>query len=669
MEYSKTKEEIKKTLLLGEFEKAKNLIAAYEVSMPHDLESYSLKANYCFLIGKYEEAEQMLKEAMSKRPLNFDLHYNLAMVYQAQQKKELAWKYFNVANTLTESESQRNAVQEALDAMIQQTKEDCVEIEELKRQLEAYKEISKAIEQEAINSYTSFPAQGENLLIGEELEGYYIGLYDGMKIERDGIDCVPLRSFNKVEMFKSGFEQKQSSEEYILPVATKRINGEFHVKHRDSKHVFDLKFPNRWYYFRLNPSSEIVKDENLILGEPISLAKDNSKEDLVLTVFVDGLSQTVLEKYGLERLMPNTHRFFKDGMWCKNVYVSGEWTYVNMASFYSGKYTASHNMFHPNKNATLPKESKILSEQFKGAGYMTAKIDGDWRSTPMYGYYRGFDRIVYQPSLRGMDAPDAIYEVIEHLEAFKGTNQFVWTCLPDLHDVADGFQGSISMQVSETMEEKPHNQQHLQGKTSVRQDFSMVKTTRYTKQIQRIDRYLGMLYTYLEQNFDMDRVTVALISDHGQGYLVPNGDHMLCEERVKVPFMFRGRNVKAGETDELIQGLDLMSILCKLANIEIDSGDTAMNLPKCFGGQQEREFTYSESIFPGDSYKASIHTKKLAFYYETDEKVLQDGSVNMEKYTVKLVDKHTRQLVTDNALEEKFIEIIHKHMKNRRIYV
>ncbi|MGG4394244.1 hypothetical protein ABEX25_08005 [Paenibacillus thiaminolyticus] len=78
-----------------------------------------------------------------------------------------------------------------------------------------------------------------------------------------------------------------------------------------------------------------------------------------------------------------------------------------------------------------------------------------------------------------------------------------------------------------------------------------------------------------------------------------------------------------------------------------------MNLPKCSGGQQEREFTYSESIFPGDSYKASIHTKKLAFYYETEEKVLQDGSINMEKYTVKLVDKHTRQLVTDNALEEK----------------
>ncbi|MGG4394242.1 hypothetical protein ABEX25_07995 [Paenibacillus thiaminolyticus] len=147
-----------------------------------------------------------------------------------------------------------------------------------------------------MNSYTHFPAQGENLLIGEELEGYYIGLYDGMKVERDGIDCVPLRSFNKVEMFKIGLYRNQSSEEYILPVATKRINGEFHVKHGDSKHVFDLKFPNRWYYFRLNPSSEIVKDENLILGEPISLAKDNSKEDLVLTVFVDGLSQTVLEK-------------------------------------------------------------------------------------------------------------------------------------------------------------------------------------------------------------------------------------------------------------------------------------------------------------------------------------------------------------------------------------
>ncbi|WCR26237.1 hypothetical protein L3476_23650 [Paenibacillus thiaminolyticus] len=72
-----------KTLLLGEFAKAKKLIDAYEVSLPEDLETYSLKANYCFLIGKYEEAEQIMKKAI----LNFDLQYNMAMVYQAQQKR------------------------------------------------------------------------------------------------------------------------------------------------------------------------------------------------------------------------------------------------------------------------------------------------------------------------------------------------------------------------------------------------------------------------------------------------------------------------------------------------------------------------------------------------------------------------------------------------------
>ncbi|WP_019424730.1 sulfatase-like hydrolase/transferase [Paenibacillus sp. OSY-SE] len=669
MEYSKRKEEIRKLLSLGNVKQAEELITAYEAAMPYDLDMCSLKANYYFILGEYEKAEQLLKSALTKRPISFDLHYNVAMVYLAQEKRELAWQHFNIANSLTDGDIQRNAVQQALDSMIQQIKEECVEIEDLKRQLEVYKKISMEIENDTMNSYANFPSQGEDLLIGEELEGYYIGLYDGMKIERDGINMLPLRSFNKVEMYKIGMEQEPKVGEYVLPVATKHINGEFRVKNGENRHVFDLKYPNRWYHFKLNSMMEVMKNENLILGEPISLAKDNTKEDLVLTIFVDGLSQTVLEQYGLNELMPNTQRFFKEGMLCSNVYVSGEWTYVNMASFYSGRYTASHNMFHPNKNTTLPKENKILSEHFKDAGFTAAKIDGDWRSTPMYGYYRGFDRIVYQPSLRGMDTPDAIQDVIEHLEAFKGTNQFVWTCLPDLHDVADGYQSTISVQVKETMEEKPHNQQHLQGKTSVRQDYSIDKTTRYTKQIQRIDRYLGMLYSYLEQNFDMERVTVALISDHGQGYLVPTGEHMLCEERVKVPFMFRGCNVKAGESDELIQGLDLMSILCKLANIEIDATDADANLPKCFGGEREREYTYSESIFPGDSYKASIHTKEAAFYYETEEKVLQDGSVNMENYTVKLVDKHTRQRIENKAFTEKCIEIVHDHMKYRRIYV
>lgn len=38
-----------------------------------------------------------------------------------------------------------------------------------------------------------------------------------------------------------------------------------------------------------------------------------------------------------------------------------------------------------------------------------------------------------------------------------------------------------------------------------------------------IDRYLGMLFQFLEDTYEDDEIIISLFSDHGQGYLIPDG--------------------------------------------------------------------------------------------------------------------------------------------------
>lgn len=46
----------------------------------------------------------------------------------------------------------------------------------------------------------------------------------------------------------------------------------------------------------------------------------------------------------------------------------------------------------------------------------------------------------------------------------------------------------------------------------------MAKKIQYEQMLQYMDRYLGMLFSYLENTYEENELIVALFSDHGQGF-------------------------------------------------------------------------------------------------------------------------------------------------------
>ena len=77
----------------------------------------------------------------------------------------------------------------------------------------------------------------------------------------------------------------------------------------------------------------------------VPIIHDRKRKPLILNIFVDGLSQTVLENH-MEMLMPNTYRFFREGMICTNAHTAGDWTFPSIASIVTGQTMANHKMLH-----------------------------------------------------------------------------------------------------------------------------------------------------------------------------------------------------------------------------------------------------------------------------------------------------------------------------------
>lgn len=655
----------------GDLEGLEDLVENYCTLFPHDMDIYCMRATLYYCQGNYDEAEKEIEKIINKFEFNFDLNYNLALITFAKGDYEKSLKYYCRSSYLSANRELSQSIIKTIDIFRDN------------KLIEPNKMVDIIKSQRSIFEfpYTFFPRSledktylGDMIFNKGEKEGYFVALYDYYLSQRDGIsleDIKGLNHFYKLECLPSKKlknETLEVSEKQIIPVCIKE--NESNVVMSINEKNFDLSnnLINRFYYYPVeNGNFKINSEKELILGNPIVIKKDPDKKSLVLNIFIDGLSQKFLEEKGIENLMPNTYSYFKKGTICNNVHVAGEWTYPSMASFFTGQYTTNHGMFHPTFNTTLTNEKLILSEIFKSNGYFTAKIDGDWRSVPIYGYIRGIDRFVYQPNIRGMNAEEVITETIEHLEAFKDLNKFLWICAGELHDIPDNYEGRLITQLKDDVSNRVFN--FTDNITSVRNTFDENKIGRYENQLKRLDIYLGLLFNYLEKNFKDEEIFISLMSDHGQGFLIPEGRDFLCEYRSKVPFMFRGNNIKKGNCDELISGVDLFNILLKGANIEVDNS-RATKLPKYFGGATEREYTYTESIFPESPYRAAINNKTHEFIFETEGLVGVDGRFKVGNFKYKLINKSTGKEESTEEYSDlcnRYLEVVFEHIKQHII--
>ncbi|EJO5349276.1 sulfatase-like hydrolase/transferase [Clostridium botulinum] len=653
------KAKVKKFIEKGNIEEAKIALKEYKKLNTYDMEIYCMQSIIEFLGGNYKEAENYLINIYDKYEFNFDINYNLGIIKVYQKNYIDAVKYLIKASIIDPS---RHEIVENMLVNIPIKDLGSKKFDEIKNEVYGY----------FLNYKKNFPQKNaQELYIGKDIKlkekSYYCGIYDFYFPERDGLllnydnntarlcktEILPGKKVKEAK-----FEIKNKS---ILPIM-KLNQGNISVVINNEKFDLNNNLVNRFYYYPLEKNSTITinSKSEFVVGDVIEAKVDKAKPKLILNIFVDGLSQKFLEDNGYEKSMPNTYNFFKKGTICNNTYVSGEWTYVSMASFFTGEYTKNHRVFQPDYDTENIFNKKLYSEVLKENGYFCSRIDGDWRSTPAYGYIKGLDRFLYQPSIRSMHSNDVIMESIEHLEAFKEKNNFLWICIPDLHDIADEFETRLSTQVKSSINNRVFEKTN---ETSVKKKYDNNKIKRYGVQLKRIDTYLGTLFNYIKDNYSDDEIVISLFADHGQGYLI-NTDEFLDEGRTKVPMMFRGKNIPKGQCNELIQGLDLFPIILKsieMNKVNIKDG----NIPKYFGGNNRRKYTITESVFPDNPYRLVINDLEHKFFFNTKDFCTKDGRVKLENFSVKLINKLTNKDETDIYKEkvDKYTNIAINHIK------
>ena len=668
---------IEQLIMNGKYQEAWIAIAEYEKEYPFDADMDTYRVLCLNNAGEHQMALQYAYRAVQNQPYVADAHCNCGYAFELCENYFQAYEQYAVAKELALGgnpigvpiEKIEESMQQILNIIMNRAQlGETDDIETDKRWINYIANMDRinwGIRRPVFHDGTNMIAQKYNDYPDlPEMFAGITGMQSAYHMIRNKLyvnTIMEETDLQRTYAMGSNIEIESDTECFVPLIMDGP--GRLCVQTEKKQAEIEYNSPLQYINYRVPKGKVLIssEDREFRLGEMVPIIHDRKRKPLILNIFVDGLSQTVLENH-MEMLMPNTYRFFREGMICTNAHTAGDWTFPSIASIVTGQTMANHKMLHSKLLRKIDAETPILFEYFKNAGYNTTKIGGNWRIAPNYGYARGMNRVHYQHMYEGFPIEKVVSEVEEQIHTMRETDQFIWMEIGELHLIADEY--NIAPLQGQFMIWENDN---TKGKiNSVKQEYDETKRKYYLKQIEYVDRKLAGLYQYIENNFEENEIVITLFADHGQGYLVRPEEEFLCDERTKIAFMTKGGGV-SGKTEELISACDYTPIICKLAGIEYNYVNTDGSLPVVYGGEKEREFTVTESIHVGDPYQILLNGRDFTFYLKGIEKVTSECRVPLDTYEVKLSDKNGN-ILHDKDKINHYTKWCLDHIGSCRIY-
>lgn len=434
----------------------------------------------------------------------------------------------------------------------------------------------------------------------------------------DDLQNLPLEII-KGEKKNATFVLK-NKDESLIPISGEKVKITELNKTDQKTIIYETKNKFNYFFGAKDSSIKLDSENDFIVGNPLPLKqKKETKNDLVILLFIDGLvDYEILGFKSLSEIMPNTHNFFDVGYEFKNNFTNSEWTMPSFANIFTGLYTQKHGLFHPWSQKGLPKDVDTIAELFSKNGYLTFQSGGNRMINPSFGYSRGFDRNLYQ---REMNAMQTIENFIENQNTFSKRSTFSFLKLLDLHHDL----GYIN-HISNTEENSKIGKEDIEYSKikSVFKKYDQKRKNIYIKKLKSLDIRLGLLYSYLN-SIKEKNITFILCSDHGQSFL-NNDTFLLSSKRTKVPFLYKSNTHKSlKKVYEFTENVDIFSTILFDSDIKINKNIDS-NLPSVLSGQHKRNFSFSQSIYPQQTYKAAFRSKDNEMFLETKRKTDNDGN-------------------------------------------
>lgn len=463
------------------------------------------------------------------------------------------------------------------------------------------------------------------------------------------------------DIFKSKssreFQFDPHGKKYIIPLAGNDSSQEVEIATHEKQYNAVL---GKWEYsyYRIEEPVKIRGANEFVVGKPVLLEHSPKRKKVVLNILVDALSWQAMKEQNYT-LLPNIMKFFSKGVIFNQHFSVAEYTFPSLTTIEAGIYTHKSQVFNDAVNMPLSPEYKVLSEQMRDLGYYCVNIMG-CPSLHYTGAGRGYDRQIINSYAQRVY--EGVERTIQQLEAFGECDQFLLLHVLDVHPwPVNMISMPVASQTCLSLEDRLW--QTKEKVASVNLKYSPLYAHANMMGVKNTDRSLGVLFDYLESHYDDDEYVVQLYSDHGSS-VYDNSPYMMSRYQTGAAYMARGADVPAlGIVNELTSAVDIYQVMAKLHGFETPE-NTDGNLPAAFGGK-EREYTISNSIFPGQTYKLCIRTQQYEFQLESKEFVDVDGTVDLTGASMYILDRRYEwQQCYDMNLLEYFMNIAREHTKS-----
>ena len=375
-------------------------------------------------------------------------------------------------------------------------------------------------------------------------------------------------------------------------------------------------------FFRLRESAALSSDRDFIVGTPIRIGHSSMRRKLVLNLLVDALPWQILGA-DFAAHMPQTARFFQHGLTFHQTFSTAEYTYPSLAGIETGMYAQTSRIFNDRVVAHLAQDRITLSERMKDLGYTTVNLMGDGNGI-YNGVTRGYDRLIVTPYR--LPAYEGVERVMRYLDGLSDADHFIFLHLQDIHPWPNKiFSATVSVQAGLPLADRLEGM--LENMPSPYLRPTALNQATFWQNVRNVDRALGTLFSYLEENYTPEEYLVSLYSDHG----VPifSTEHWIVDAQMThTAWMMRGAGVPEGvHTDELTSTVDLYPVLGALCGFPVSSEVDGI-LPRVFGGTG-RDLVFSNSLYPTKPYFLAARSKEHTLCLETQEAVGMDGTVDL----------------------------------------
>jgi hypothetical protein len=436
------------------------------------------------------------------------------------------------------------------------------------------------------------------------------------------------------------------TKDLILPLAvldlnlTEEGNDKILLSYGDNKVQLELKYKNRFHYLPVKSNTDIRKVQiqsdkrGIVIGRPINKDKGllKNRPKLIVHIFVDALTQCMIEKFGYE-IMPNTKKFFSNGgTFYTNTYAQSEWTLSSISGILTGKYTNEHLLYHPRREDKI--SDITIADVLSKEGYTTFSCTNVPKLTAINGFDKGFDRCILATE---KDCNYIIDEACEQLDTFGG-NQYQFLSFFDIHE-AHTLQ-PISSQSTGNIKDFVYREITGNSKdTSILYDEERINM--YKSSIMHFDKKIQRLYDAIN-TYDKEAM-VILHSDHGVNFMTQTNE-LLGRERQKVVFLYK--NNKSSKMNNNIKEIrELPSMICNDLNI------------KDRFHYRHDGCAITESLYPNKDYEIAIRDETSVLFFKVSWGDIVKGDVDNYKYASSYhpVDSEVEVLNKDKNYEKSFL--------------